>query len=229
MTLAELRALITDDLIDNRLTVAQINRAINDAINFYERKEFYFNQTASTTESYVSVPIVANQEYYSSPSIPDYVRITYIEARIGGSQITLNPFQDADIAEVQNGQAQGLPRAFTYVNQKLRIYPVPTSSGTMLIQATTKGSDLTSDSQSNVWTIEAVELIRQSAKRRLAINILHDTDLAGIIAPMEQEAYDGLLAESRRRNAQRKLYTPADIAGIWSNNQWGWNSVTGGY
>ena len=211
-TLAELRATITDDMIDNRLTVPQINKAINDAINSYERKEFYFNQTPSTTNSYVSVPLVANQEYYSAPDIPDFVRITYIELRVSGAQVTLNAVQDADIASQQDGNMKNTPYAFAYTAQKLRLYPIPTANGTMLIQAVTKTSNLTADSQSNVWTIEAEELIRQSAKRRLAINILHDADLAGVIAPMEEEAYSGLLAESRRRNAQRKLYTPADIA-----------------
>jgi hypothetical protein len=217
-TLGELRATILDDLIDSRLTTPQVNRAINDAINFYEKKSFYFNGFNK------SVTLIGGQEYYTSSDIPDYVSIEYIEFTTGGLRIKVMPVDDSYIAALQNGGVTGTPYAFSYIHQQLRFFPIPSSGIMATVQAAVKFPPLADDSSSNVWTTEAEELIRQSAKRRLALNILHNVELAQSVMPLEQEAYDALLAESRRRYPVRVLTSPGDLSLMSGYETWGVDS-----
>jgi hypothetical protein len=66
-------------------------------------------------------------------------------------------------------------------------------------------STLINDGDTNAWVDECEELIRNGAKRRIALEILQADDLAARFATLEREIYDRLRRENRLRQPQQQL------------------------
>jgi hypothetical protein len=81
---------------------------------------------------------------------------------------------------------------------------------------------LSADGDSNAWTTDAEELVRQGAKRRIALNYLNSEDIAARVSVMEREAYMEMLAENRRRWPNTFLRVPAMLPPGTFNITRGW-------
>jgi hypothetical protein len=202
-TFKDMQDRISDDLVNESITTTQIQNAILSSIKLYERRAFWFMQTVGTFST------VAAQEYYSTTDFADMANIKSIHSVLV-TNVVKTPLNDADYNSVdamQTGSVTGAPSHYTYYQKKLRLYPIPDAVYTVTISYTRQYAALSSDTDENDWTNEAEELIRQAAKRRLALDILHDTDMASRISTLEREAYDELLSENRRRSPKKTLTT----------------------
>ena len=121
-TYAVMQARIADELTRTDLT-SQIQKAILSAIKHYERTRFYFN--ASVTDTFSTV---ANQEYYGSAAnakIPNLVVIDALTVTNSSIKYALANVPFTSVEEMQNGAITGLPAAFCYYAQQIRLYPIP--------------------------------------------------------------------------------------------------------
>lgn len=200
-TYAIMRAAIADEMAnDGALTEAQINKAILRSIKHYERRPWWFNQKTATFST------VVGQEYYSSSDLADIPDIVSIfTASYDGQTIRPAHFEDMDAA--QTGLVSGTPTAYTLFKEQLRLFPIPDAVASVRLSYTYRLAELSADADSNAWTTDAEELIRQSAKKRIALDIFQADDLASRFAILEREAFDEILAENRRRRPV-KLLTP---------------------
>jgi len=119
---------------------------------------------------------------------------------------------NSEIDAMQTGAVIALPRTYTRIAQKIRLFPIPDATYTIEMAFTYKLDALINDTDENSWTDDAEELIRQSAKRRIALNYLQADDLAQRFASLESEAYTAMLAENRRRRPNTILRTEAMLA-----------------
>ena len=206
-TYAEMRARIADELAnDGDITTAQINYAIQDAIKLYERREWWFNTAVGTFTT------VANQEAYTSTDwsvLDTQVQIDAMTVTYNNVLSPVVPIDYAELDSIQNGYIVAVPTNFAYYRQSLWLYPIPNGAYTITVSYSKRLTTLSADSDTNAWTTEAEELIRQSAKRRIALNYLQADDLAARFATMEREAYAALLAENRMRLPNTTLRTEA--------------------
>jgi hypothetical protein len=202
-----LRNRIIDELAnDGALTTAQVNYAIQDTIKFHERRPWYFNQTVGTFST------VAAQEYYSSAdlaAIPNIINIASMLVTNSGIKTPVVGVTFETLDDVQDGSMTGIPGNFTIWQQQIRLYPIPDGVYTVTMAYIYRLTALSADEDSNAWTTDAEELIRQGAKRRIAMNYFHADDVAARVAPMEQEALAALMAEDRRRRPNTVLRPPA--------------------
>lgn len=202
-----LRTRIIDELAnDGALTTAQVNYAIADTIKVYERRPFWFNQTTGTFST------VANQENYTSAdltAIPDIVQIIASTLTYNSIKYSLKPLDYLTIDDSQDGSVVTRPEYFAYYAESIRLYPIPDQVYTVTLSYIQRFTALSDDTDENAWTNEAEELIRQGAKRRIALNYFHAEDVAARIAPQEQEALAALMAEDRRRRPNTLLRAPA--------------------
>jgi hypothetical protein len=202
-----LRNRIIDELAnDGALTTAQVNYAIADAIKFYERRNWWWNQKTATLST------VAAQEYYSSTDladIPDIVQIISATVTHDGLKSPLRMVDYQTIDDTQDGSVTTLPAALAVFKENIRLYPIPDAAYTVTLSYVYRLTALSDDADSNAWTTDAEELIRQSAKRRIALNYFHAEDVAARCAVMEKEAFDELLAENRRRLPNTTLRVPS--------------------
>ena len=204
-TYATMRTRIDDELTDEALTDAQINKAILSSIAHYERRPFWFNQTTGTFTT------VNAQEYYSSSDLAAIATLVQIRSMVITISSLKSPVKPVDfnvIDDEQDGSMTGHPYCYAYFKQNIRLYPIPDGAYTVTLAYIQKLTALSADGDSNAWTTDAEELIRNAAKRRLALDILHADDIAARCAVLEREALDELLSETRRRRPNTQLLTP---------------------
>lgn len=200
-------------LSDSGLTLSPIKNAVQSAIAKWEREPFYF------TEAYSSplFTTVASQEFYTTsdaPAIATAPEIYLLHALVSANRYTLNPRTWEYLDEISvNPAVTGQPIDWAYFAEQIRLYPIP--NGAYPIRATrlTRPSALSADSDANVWTQDAYDLIRSEAKLILAREVLHD---AGIQGEMQAAIYGNrmtgergylyaLKAETTRRGARGRI------------------------
>lgn len=220
-TYSDMRTRIADELAnDGDISSSQINNAILSTIADYSGEPFWFNQASSTFNT------VASQENYSSSdlaAIPNIIKL--LSMRINGSGTYtsyINGIDNDAIEDVQDGTVRGAPQYYARFENKIRLYPIPDAAYTIRIAYITTLATLSADSDTNAWTTDAEELIRQGAKKRLAADILQSDDIANRCARMEQEAYDGLRMENRNRRSQQFLRTDIALPRRTFNINSGW-------
>lgn len=200
---------IQDEYVGESITVAQIKKAIQRAISFYENTPFYFNQK---TETGASFPTVSGQEYYSSTDladIPNIVKIYSANVTVSGNKQPLNPVDFNEIDEQQTGNVTGVPYVYAGFQQKLRLYPIPNAIYTVKLSYIYKFATLSADADTNAWMNDGEELIRESAKKRLALNVFYSDSAAKRAAGLEKDAFDGLRQETKQRLPNMQLRMPA--------------------
>ena len=204
MTYGAIKTRIADEIADSTLT-SQIILAIESAIKFYERKEFWFN---SKTGTFVTV---AAQEYYAAAAnsdIPSLIKINNpIKVTSSGYKydVDIVPFAEIDVA--QDGTKTGRPECAAYFNEQIRLYPIPDAVYTFTMAYQYRLTDLSADADENAWTDDAEELIRQRAKMIIAADVLRDVDMYNAAKEFERDAYRALREETRARRSVTTLRT----------------------
>lgn len=205
-TLAIMRTAIASQLGDDAaLTNAQIDDAIRTTIAHYARRPWWFTETKNITFA-----TVAAQEYYTATDLADIPNIPNIEAATvtyGGIKYPLRFVNFAEMDELQTGAITGLPTTLTAYATELRLYPTPDTAYTITLAYNDKLAALSADGDSNGWTTHAEELIRQGAKKRLALDVIASDEIAMRCERLEREAFDELIAENRRRQPRKVLAT----------------------
>lgn len=180
-TLAQIKADIADDIDDTTGEYsAAIAKAVFEAIRFCERRSYYFNETRDIT-----FPTIDTQEWYDAAdnsNIPTLVRIQYaFREDANNVRLPLNR-EPPELLEylADNSAIRGEPMLFTYFGQRIRIYPIPDSQPfTIRLQVGPyRLAPLVNDSDSNVWTIEAQDMIKARAKYIVCKNTLKDVNMA---------------------------------------------------
>ncbi len=195
-TYGDMQTRIADELARTDLT-SQIQLAILSAIAHYERRRFYFNETTSTFST------VANQEYYSSSNLADIatlVEIDSIRVTISSTRYTLIPRDFAYLDAIcTNASATGNPTDYCYYQEQIRLYPIPSTARTVTMAYIKRLATLSASGDSNAWTTDAEELIRQRAKCDLFANVIRSPDEAMACRQYELIALDNLTAETVSR------------------------------
>lgn len=203
-TYAEMVTEIQDHFVNESITTAQVQKAIQRSIKKYQRKKFYFNHQLSTFST------VSGTEYYANGDDDD-IEIISIIVSSGGLNCSVLPRVFTYIDERQDGTVTGLPTLYTNYQEKIRFYPIPAAAYTMTVAYWRKIAGPVADSDTNAWTEDAEELILQAAKVRLAINILHAPEMAEGPALLVQSALSDLVIETRNRMAQPLLQMPDEL------------------
>jgi hypothetical protein len=203
-TYAVMRSRIEDEIYDATIT-SSVNSAILDAISFYGRKKFWFNQTTLTW------PTVAAQELYGTSdnaSIPNVLEfLEPLKVTSGSYKYDVDPVPHEKINSAQNGAITGLPCHYSYFNLNVRLYPIPDAVYTITAYVHYKLTALSADGDSNAWTTDAEELIRTRAKRQLALHKLWDAEMYTRLKPAEDEALAALRSETKLRLPTKRLST----------------------
>lgn len=210
---ADLRARILDDLKRPATTSwnTRVNAAIVDAISFYQPRRFYFNFDRSFT-----FPTVIGQARYSFP-IPDgsitpsiaeeFYGIEGIWITIGNNPEYLTPWEYVALENVLESQPQNAqPYAYAYINRALLIYPAPNQVYTIhLLGHFAQAAPAADTTTGNVWMNEAFQLIRATAKRMIAQNVLEDDALTSRMGAIESSELGRLARTSNRKAAGRAI------------------------
>jgi hypothetical protein len=162
---------ILDDLNRNDLT-SQAQDAIQTAIKFYEKRQFWFTEgraTASTVDS---------QEYYALPD--DFLDMESLSITVSNwtYPLLLRTYNTLEDWFVKSGTYKGYPTDYALFEEQIRLYPIPNGTYTLNLSYVQKLSTLSNDTDTNAWMVEGEELIRTHAENRLYMGKLRDYDAA---------------------------------------------------
>lgn len=169
--------------------VSDIHDAIMSAIECYQHRRFWWNESRSLTFS-----TVAEQDIYDEDDdedIPRVLKFDYVIITIGGQPFELFPIQPLE-AELSNGPnaSRGQPIYYSYYGRQLRLTPIPSEDDWIvragaLLSMPAPASD---GEANNVWMNEAERLIRSHAKMELYLHVIKDLAEANTMRAVMEDA-----------------------------------------
>lgn len=174
---------------------AEIKDAINSAIAYYDRENFWF------LFSEVPVTLPANVESVTSPvwSV-DEIMIDQPSGPYKMCRISWSTYKDY----TSGTTSAGIPESFAVYNDQIYIYPEPQSNTYTLSvsgKVKTAALPLVGDADTNVWMTDAEALIRFRAMSYLYDAVLLEHERAAAFTRREADEYRQLKRESIRRMA----------------------------
>lgn len=194
-TLAQMRSRIADDLDRTDLST-QIDKAINRAIEYYEKERFWFNEKIATFTT-----VASQKNYSSSDGIPtDILEIDYVEVTINGREDKLIRRTYDWIRELIGFDGTGYPTDYCYYQENFYFYLIPNGAYTITVSYQQKysGTQLSSDSDTNDFLSYAEDLIEARARAWLYARVIKDVDQAQIAKAEENEAIAALREKTRK-------------------------------
>jgi hypothetical protein len=201
-TLLEMRSRIADDLDRTDLST-QIDKAINRAITFYLKENFWFKETSS------SFSLVVNQEEYikGSGGVPsDIGAIDIMELQYSGNKYVLVEITPFELEARQTLDAVGTPDQFAQYQDRIKFYPIPNqASMTCLIKYTKSYSTLVNDSDTNDWLVYCEDLIEARARGWINRRILKDYEAANADKQEENDALSGIRKVNQQKTGNGRV------------------------
>ncbi len=212
-TYGQMQTRVSNEVL-GAITATDVQNAIQDAIETFERESFWFNDMryfGGATGSLSNLQTVQGKEFYSYQDLPvlasnPHIMKMYVFAfnnRYPLVQRTPQWIQDQSLSPTW----QGLPTDWCWIAGGVQLYPIPNGAYPLIVEGTIRLPVLSADADYNAWTNRAERLIRSEAKRRLFIDLTRDSDQA---TRMEMEVYgnpglgrQGALAELRRETMRR--------------------------
>ena len=200
-----LKARIADDIARSDLTT-QIGEAIDDAITHYKSRRFYFTETRSATFA-----TVAAQSTYSSSDdadVPLFIKLDGVSLVDSSSLAHRLERYDPERIEflLDSSAPSGRPYAYAYFDQSFRLYPIPDAVYTVRpFGHIERAGPATDGEASNVWMVNAFELIRCRAKAYLYTHVIRQMDKAALMQEAEGQALSALTTKTTKQTALGRI------------------------
>lgn len=200
-TLATLKANISLRLKDEnnvRVSAASVTSSINQAINFWKRKPFWFNEfEESITISSNSFSLVTNTPLFLFKN--DGVVIEENDQRYPLTKVS------SDEYDRMNNEGTGRPFAWVYRNDGFECFFYPDQSYTAVCRGLKDYAALSADGDSNDFTTETQDLIEYEALARLHGEVLQDSNMQTYFSGMATREYDNLMDFDGEKNSTGRL------------------------
>lgn len=183
-----------DDIASGGDLEATLLKHIQDACEYFSDTKFWFNSIVTTVNTVAGTQTV---------SIPATVRIAE-RVTIPALRIEL---QEVQIGELDGTSMNGVPRWYSYYNDSLRLWPIPSGVFTLEVYGVAAVAAPSSGTDSSIWTNQASRLIRARAKQTLCRGVFRDPEGAQLA---QAEVIDEL--DRLNRETARRLVSPLRIS-----------------
>lgn len=205
-TLSELRTRIANKLSDGTLLrpdAAQIDQAINAAINFYENKYFWFQQGFAALST-----VVGNAELTGVPS--DFKFQTHPNSLVllkNNFRYTLQHITPIELDQLSNDISNSFPAFYTYRTATIELYPLPDEIYTVNLYYYKSFPDLVSNGDSNDFTNNAERLIEYKTLLDLIGDYKPEDERYVLYTAKVKEEYNEIENETYNRTSTGRLTT----------------------
>lgn len=166
---------------------------IQDACEYYADMKFWFNSVLTTAAT------VNGQAYVNVPATVRVVERVTIPA----SGIEL---RETVLSRLPEGTVTGRPSVYAYLDDTLRLYPVPGGVYTLNIYGVEDVAAPAADADDNIWTNEASRLIAAHVRMTLARDVFMDEGATTLALASVQDNLRRL-----RRETGRRLQAPLTV------------------
>lgn len=150
---------------------AEIREAIRDAIAANEHSRLQFNEDMWTRET------EADKEFYALPA--DYVSMITLSILLPDRRV-LTPENNESIEK--RPIRTDAPMVYSMFKNQYRLWPIPNDTYTLKLFGVKSFPVLEADDDSNPWTNEAFEFIREAAAARIFYTTLQELQAAQVAA-----------------------------------------------
>lgn len=193
-TVGNLCTTIIGDLRRNDTSLSDIVLIdIKSAVRDYEAKRFYFNEKlmAVTLSATIGYSLAA---FSTTGLVADIIEVDMVSVVNSGRTYQLEEKSTMDWEQISTFFPDiGNPQYYQVYGQNFYVYPASLAVGAVAyMYAHVKFAELSAMSDSNVWTNDASELIRNAALKRLWGRRFRDYDAAQACGIAEQDALKAL-------------------------------------
>lgn len=185
--------------------LSPIQLAIQDAVSFWENERFYFNEYRTSG----AFSTVVGQEFYTVSDwadIPTIFHIDKLSILISGNRYFMTPRTEQWMEDISiNPSWSGQPVDYAYYNYQLRFYPIPNGVYPVNVLGTKQFAQLLENSDSNVWTNDAEQLIRLTAKQYLYRDTILDDEKAASMENGATKQFSSLKGGTFKKAASLKF------------------------
>lgn len=203
---------------DSEAPVSRIGQAINDAVDFYQRNQFWFN-TAYKTDGVFTV----NDPLLSTPA--DYLYPIEISLIYGNVTYILGGVTN-QVYDYQNAQATGRPEIYTQRGGLTYVYFIPDMAYPWQLTYVKSYAEMVNDSDFNDFTVNASQLIEAHALAELYLDARHSQGPDSLYAAYErkeQQYLTNLQLVNNQRSATGSLMTDSMLMNTYNEQNLNWN------
>lgn len=198
-TFLDMRNRIADELQREDLE-SQIEEAITDACVFYQQDSFFANDTQNTMST------VAGQNDYTAPT--DVIMLRQVTVIVGYTLYTLQAKSWEYINREDSNTlqpVQGPPVHYAVNNlpagMQIRLFPTPDAVYSLGFDYIGLTSPPVNDTDSNFWTLQARQMIRNYAKYLIRTSVIGDY----VAAAQDRELADLYFRKFKQRTGMSRL------------------------
>jgi hypothetical protein len=166
----------------------QIQREIENSINFYGNKAFWFNEATMA-----EITTVQGRRYYPLPT--NFASVLDVLSTLGNYTYRLEPRTEQYLDQVDWGNDfwSGYPTDYSFWNGQIRLFPPPQGGlpvqvkGTAIIKPLSPDNTDTSD-----WLVVVEDLIRVRTMRQLYGRHIRDPEQYTLYTGFEKSVLDKL-------------------------------------
>lgn len=199
-----------EDEVDDAGIRTQVQRAIQTAIRHYSSKRLFLTERSFTFVT------VASQESYDIDDAADIdtfleVQDSYVTS--GGIRYPIKPVPYGTLSDAQSGSVVSRPTNWAFFARSFYLYPIPDAAYTVTISGHCRLATLSGDTDTNAWMTDGEELIRQRAKRIIAMDVTKEPTDAQAAEALEMMALDALERETTLRRGRQLLRVDSALLG----------------
>lgn len=174
----------------------QVKRAVQTTIRTYERRRFWFNETATLLTCSVSVETVAVPT--NMIALPDYLQV---RQNSNDTELAVKPF---DVVRKRNvDYSTGLPTIYARRHDQFYLSNVPDSAYVLPCYYLKKLAALSADTDTNDWLSAAEDVIVFGAAKMVWAMTIRNISAANVCAGMEQTCLNALVSQNEMHTASK--------------------------
>lgn len=186
---------------------ARMLRCVKDAVLMEETNTYWFND--GNTQTFATV---ASQENYGSaansiiPYITDFRNLTIAISSTDKRDLVKASWEDLQRMN-EDGTSTGQPSHYAYAFKQIRLYPIPTDAWTVTMAISYVLTQLSSDSDTNCWTVEREGglLIKYMATALFYGTHLREAERAATFQNLAENERSRLLGSTSKRQATGRI------------------------
>lgn len=190
-TYGEIQDRINLDYLNRADLSAETKRSILAAVRHYERKHWWFNETATTLTT------SAGQTFVAFPA--NYHKLELLQITIASADYKLIPQDFEWIKEANTARTRGQPTDFAIHQNRIELFPIPDAIYTLPINYLHKFPALNLSTDTSDWTSAVEDLIVYHATALMWGGVLRNPQKALVYKALEQTALSGITLENEGR------------------------------
>lgn len=202
-TFGEMKTKVAKRLQDTQgtaVSTSDVADAINNALRFWKKQKLWFNESSTTISLTINNPLISGLPTDFQFELPEN-GFVIVKSQIRYTLKKTPPVQ----YDFEDIEGNGVPEIYTWKAGSFYVYPYPQEAYTTKVYYIKEYSDLSADSDTNDFTVNADQLIMYDALSRLHGELRQDEKMEAYYSARAQEEFSNLSSFGKRKSGNGQL------------------------